>query len=192
MAVYAAQITAMDTAIGRVVDALKAAQCYENTLIVFLSDNGGCAEDLQSDMQWLNQYVSPTRKGEKVAYGNDPARMPGGEDTYMSYGLPWANVSNTPFRLYKHWIHEGGIASPMVAHWPDGINGRGSVVRDSLHFIDILPTFLGAAGVRYPAAFNGHAVLPPEGEDFSALFTNEPWKRKRPDFLGARGQRWHA
>lgn len=182
MAVYAAQVTLMDQGIGRIVSALKEAGILDDTLIVFLSDNGGCAEDLQSDMAWLDQYVSPTRAGAKVCYGNDPKRMPGGEDTYMSYGLPWANVSNTPFRLYKHWIHEGGIASPMVAHWTNGIHGPGRTVDSSLHFIDILPTFLGAAGASYPDSFEGRPVLPTEGEDFQKLFSREPWTRERPIF----------
>ena len=73
-----------------------------------------------------------TRDGRRIQYGNDPAVMPGGEDTYQSYGVPWANVSNTPFRLYKHWVHEGGIATPFIVHWPAGIDARrGDTARTS-------------------------------------------------------------
>ena len=72
-----------------------------------------------------------TRKGEPVRLGNDPSLMPGGEDTYQSYGTAWANLSNTPFRLYKHWIHEGGIATPFIVHWPRGIKEKGGLASQS-------------------------------------------------------------
>ena len=101
MAVYAAQIERMDYGIGKVLDKLKETGAQENTLVLFLSDNGGCAE------------------GGPVGFDNRKNGLPpGGVDSYMSYGLSWANASNTPFRRYKHWVHEGGIATPLIAHWP--------------------------------------------------------------------------
>lgn len=182
MAVYAAQVERMDAGIGRVMQALRENGVEENTLVIFLSDNGGCAEPLEADMDWLYQYVSPMRDGTPVQPGNDRARMPGGEDTYMSYGLPWANVSNTPFRLFKHWIHEGGIATPMVAHWPAGIRNPGAMRRESLHFIDIMPTLLSLCGAQYPQVYRGHEIQPAEGVDFSALFADMEWQREKPIF----------
>ncbi|MHC4502127.1 MAG: arylsulfatase, partial [Planctomycetota bacterium] len=124
MEVYAAQIDRMDQGIGRVIDALRATGKLDDTLVIFLADNGGCAEELSEGFakHGLKSYGRvETRDGRPVRAGNDPGVMPGGEDTYQSCGLPWANVSNTPFRLYKHWVHEGGISTPLVAHWPAGI-----------------------------------------------------------------------
>jgi arylsulfatase len=97
---------------------------FDNTLLIFLSDNGACAERHSQGVtarELVDQLMiakAKTRKGEPVRLGNDPSLMPGGEDTYQSYGTAWANLSNTPFRLYKHWIHEGGIATPFIVHWP--------------------------------------------------------------------------
>ncbi len=118
MEVYAAMIDRMDQGIGRIVSALEQNGQLDNTLILFLADNGGCAEELTAE--WGPQLFIPekTRDGRPVRRDNDPAIMPGPEDTYQSYGIPWANASNTPFRLYKHWVHEGGIATPFIAHWP--------------------------------------------------------------------------
>ena len=182
MAVYAAQIERMDTGIGMILDELNHKKADKDTLIVFLSDNGGCAETLAPDMKWLYDYVSSQRDGTPVIPGNDPTRMPGGEDTYMSYDMPWANVSNTPFKLYKHWIHEGGIAGPMIAWWPNGITKSNQICRETLHFIDILPTLSALAETKCPTVIDGRTVLQPEGEDFSALLKGEPWKRNRPVF----------
>lgn len=93
----------------------------KDTFILFTSDNGACAEELPED-GWICNFASErTLNGEKVEIGNLSKRRPGKEDTYMSYGLPWANASNTPFRLFKHWIHEGGISAPCVVSWGDNI-----------------------------------------------------------------------
>jgi hypothetical protein len=90
--------------------------------------------------------------------------MPGPDDTYQSYGLPWAGASNTPFRRYKHWTHEGGIASPLIAHWPSGIAGRGKTTHQPGHLIDVMATCLDLSGTAYPTTRNGRAILPFEGE----------------------------
>ena len=109
----AAQIDRMDQGIGRVIDALRKTGQMDNTLIIFLADNGGCHEELDDDWtQWIfrGKIARPrTRDGRIVRVGNDPGIAPGAEDTYCSYGVPWANLSNTPFRMYKCWVHEGGI-----------------------------------------------------------------------------------
>ena len=117
MAVYAAMIDRMDRSIGRVITKLKQVGQYEDTLILFLSDNGGCAEFMAED-GWAKWFPDVTHDGRQIAMGNRPNLPPGDAQTYMSYDLPWANVSNAPFRLFKHWVHEGGISTPLIAHWP--------------------------------------------------------------------------
>ena len=131
MEVYAAQIDRMDQGIGRIISTLEATGQLENTLILFLADNGGCAEELGGPNTRIRRDwpVSPplTRDGRPVSTGNDPTIMPGPETTYQSYGVPWANLSNTPFREYKHWVLEGGISTPFIAHWPERITSGGRV-----------------------------------------------------------------
>lgn len=161
MEVYAAQVTAMDRAVGRIVAALAAADRLDRTLLLFLADNGGCAEELGRGRS--RSVPTHTRDGRTVRNGNDPAVMPGPEDTYQSYGLAWANASNTPFRLYKHYVHEGGIASPLIAHWPQGIAARGELCHQPGHVIDLLATCLDVSGAHYPLQADGHQVPPPAG-----------------------------
>jgi arylsulfatase len=154
MEVYAAQIELMDAAIGRVVDALRDSGQLENTLIMFLSDNGGCAEEFQpawADELATRPYNLPLRTpaGERVRQGNTASLDPGGPESFASYGKPWAGVSNTPFREYKHWVHEGGIATPFIAHWPaGGLTER--IVHEPCQLPDVMATVLAVAGVEYP------------------------------------------
>ena len=158
MAVYAAQITAMDRSIGRIVTRLKDRDALDNTLIIFLSDNGGCAEFLREDGEpgrWPAQYGTPTKDGKPCHVGNNPTIMPGSAETFASYDLPWSNASNTPFRLFKHWTHEGGIATPCVMHWPKGIPA-GEIKHDPCHIVDIAATCYGISGATYPDEFNSH------------------------------------
>lgn len=168
MAIYAAQVDRMDQGIGRVLDELETAGRLDNTLFVFLSDNGGCAEEMPPDSaeEFVTSFVdfSPvSRDGQRVVPGNSPDVRPGPETTYATYGRPWANLSNTPFREYKHWIHEGGIATPLIAHWPARL-GEEPAVRTTPHQLtDIMPTVLEAAGVSYPRRFDGRDILPAEG-----------------------------
>ncbi len=141
MEVYAAQVTAMDTGIGQLKSSLKKVGRLDNTLIVFMIDNGGCHVEYGVDRK--GSYLpEKTRDGRPVVPGNRPDVMPGPENTYQSYGYGWANLSNTPFRLFKQFDHEGGIHTPMIAHWPRGIVGRGGVVKQVSHLIDIMPTVL--------------------------------------------------
>ncbi|HBC88371.1 MAG TPA: arylsulfatase [Lentisphaeria bacterium] len=184
MEVYAAQIDRMDQGIGRILDALRETGQWENSLIVFLSDNGGCAEELGEDCRnWIatsHEKAGPllTRDGRNVRFGNSPDILPGGEDTYSSYGVPWANVSNTPFRLYKHWVHEGGISTPFIVHWPDGIRARNELRHQPAQLPDVMATFIDIASVDYPRTFNGRSIQGIEGFSMADTFENRPHRRK--------------
>ena len=184
MAAYAAQVEAMDRSVGRIVDALRRRGQLDDTLILFLSDNGGCAEFLREDGTH-GSAPALTRDGNPVLVGNRVGLIPGPPDTYMSYDLPWANASNTPFRLYKHWVHEGGIATPLIAHWPAAMREgtRGGISHSVGHLIDVLPTILDATGSEYPDRYEGRDVLPLEGESLLPLVRGDlTWGRQRPLF----------
>jgi arylsulfatase len=147
MAVYAAQIDRMDQGVGRVLKAIRRIRAEENTLILFLSDNGGCAE------------------GGPIGFDQRKNGLPpGGVDSFMSYGLSWANASNTPFRRYKHWVHEGGIATPLIAYWPTIIKNGGAITHQAGHIIDIMATCLDVAGIEYPKTYKGRELVPLEGK----------------------------
>jgi arylsulfatase A-like enzyme len=179
MATYAAQVERMDRSVGTVLAALRRNGLENETLVMFLSDNGGCAELLHEDGP--NQSAPrTTRDGRPVRVGNVRGLMPGPADTYMSYDLPWANASNTPFRLYKHWVHEGGISTPLIASWP-GVIPAGGISHSPCHVIDVLPSSLAAGGVTYPKDRAGVPLPPPEGESLLPLFEgNLGWQRERP------------
>ena len=152
MAVYAAQVDRLDQNVGKILACLKETGAEQNTLVLFLSDNGGCAENL----------------GAKRP-GGAPPSLPGGPDTYASYGPPWANVSNTPFRLYKHWVHEGGIATPLIASWPGTIAPTG-LTSQTGHIIDLMATCLDLAGATYPKIYHGKEIVPLEGRSLGPIF----------------------
>jgi arylsulfatase A-like enzyme len=128
MAIHAAMITRMDVEIGKVLQQVQAMGAERDTLVVFLSDNGASSEQLI--------------RGD----GHDPAASPGSARTYLGLGPGWSSCSNTPLRLHKSWVHEGGIASPMIFHWPNGINDRNKLRHNPCHFVDILPTLVDLAG----------------------------------------------
>lgn len=176
MEVYAAMVDNMDQGIGRLVEQLKADGQYENTLILFLQDNGGCAEDrgrkprkhpaegvkpMAPDELQTQMEPARSRKGHPVLMG--PETMPGPSESYIAYGQNWANVSNTPFRLYKSYSHEGGISTPLIAHWPKGISDRNGFRSEPGHLIDIMATCVDLSGAVYPENFNGNAIQPMEG-----------------------------
>lgn len=180
MAVYAAQIDIMDRGIGRILKTLrKTPGMYEKTMIIFLSDNGGCAEYLKENGEegnWPEFYGGITRDGNIIQVGNRRDLMPGREDTFMSYDLPWANASNTPFRLFKSFVHEGGISTPFVVHWPAAIMSSGKHNEESgdggrtCHspwaIIDIVATCCNVANVPLPELLEGESFLPIlHGED---------------------------
>lgn len=151
MATYAAQVDCMDQGIGRIMESLKKNNLTKNTMVVFIADNGGCAE-------YLNQLDSTIDK-----LGTD--------ESYQSYRDPWANVSNTPFRLFKTRLHEGGIHSPFIISWPGQTAEPGSIVDNApAHIIDLMPTFLQAAGLSYPTALNTSKNLPFDGVSLLSAF----------------------
>lgn len=167
MEVYAAQITAMDRGIGQVLETLETTRGLENTLVIFVIDNGGCHVEYTTDRK--GPYLpEKTRDGRPVKPGNIPGLLPGGEDTYQSYGYGWANASNTPFRLFKQFDHEGGIHTPMIVSWPAVIEQQGHVVKHVAHLIDLMPTILQAAETAPltstpagpPLASDGLSLLP--------------------------------
>ena len=176
MEVYAAQVVAMDRAVGTLRAALAESGKLENTLFLFLADNGGCAEEINAKWGHSPSIPRTTRDGRPVQKGNDPKVAPGPEDTYQSYGRAWANASNTPFRLYKHWVHEGGIASPLIVHWPEGIAARGELRHEPAHLIDVMPTCVALAGAKYPTTVGDEssqrAIQPMEGVSLLPLFAD--------------------
>jgi arylsulfatase len=179
MEVYAAQVDRMDQGIGRILASLTRNGVLDDTLVIFLADNGACAEDIPEDVT-IEELVdklmiarSHTRSGEPVHFGNDPGRMPGPENTYQSYGTAWANLSNTPFRLYKHWIHEGGISTPLIAHWPNRIRDKGGLRHAPGFLPDIMATILDATGTPYPESHDGNPVEPLEGTSLVPLFDRD-------------------
>jgi len=151
MAIHAAMVDRMDQAIGRVLEQLRAMDAFRNTLILFLSDNGCSAEIMVR------------------ADGHDPQAPPGSAASYLCLGPGWSTVCNTPFRRHKTWVHEGGCATPFIAHWPQGISARGALRRGPAHVIDVVPTLLElAAAKRLPADAPrppGRSLVPALGQD---------------------------
>ncbi len=160
MAIYAAQIDCMDQGIGRIVSTLEKNGLLDNTLIFFLSDNGGCAE------------TGPW------GFDNNKDGVLGENSSFSSYGASWANASNTPFRRYKHWVHEGGISTPLIVHWPSHIKDPGTFRRQCGHVIDIMATCVDVAGADYPSEFNGKAITPLEGKSLVPVFGNKKLERQ--------------
>ena len=155
MAIHAAMIHRMDIAIGRLVQQLKDMGAYENTLIMFVSDNGASAEQII--------------RGDK----HDKSVPPGSAKSYLCLGPGWATVSNAPFRLHKHWNHEGGISSPLIAHWPAGIAARGELRHNPSHFIDIAPTLLDVAGSAWTPTYNQVPVPTHPGTSLVPVFAKD-------------------
>ncbi len=174
MEVYAAQVHRMDQGIGHILATLEESGQLENTLVLFMSDNGACAEVLPLDGS-AEAFIKrrpdldrlKPRNGCELQVGNEPSIVPGPEDTYASYGRAWANLSNTPFRLYKRWTHEGGISTPLIVHWPAGGLDKGAIVRAPSQLTDVLPTILEAVQVPYPENCSDRHI--PQGEGQSLL-----------------------
>jgi arylsulfatase len=199
MEIYAAMIDAMDQGIGRVIGMLKKENIFENTVIIYLQDNGGCAEEIGSKgktrpVSTIENELIPlqpgdieyriipgiTRNGKQVMQGED---ISGGPDTtYVAYGKAWAKVSNTPFREYKHWVHEGGISTPLIVHYPDGINQPGQLCSFPCHIIDIMPTIVELTDAEYPCNFNDNIITPMEGISLLLLLNGNKQNRTNPIF----------
>lgn len=194
MEVYAAMIDCMDRGIGSIVDSLERSDQLNNTLIFYLQDNGGCAENFGrlgegrpradepplpalSDA-YLQVAMQPrqTREGYPVRTGKGV--LAGPADTYIAYGKAWATVSNTPFREYKHWTHEGGISTPLIAHWPAGILRPGKLDATPGHVIDLMATAVDVAGATYPSGFHdGQPIKPMEGISLLPTFRGHKIRR---------------
>ena len=213
MEVYAAMVDSMDQGIGRIVTALRESGQFENTLILYLQDNGGCAEPygrgnqqpaiaraeqptlppMAKDALQVDMAPKQTRDGYPVRQGYGV--MPGAADTYIAYGRDWANVSNTPFRLFKHFVNEGGISTPLIAHWPDGIkkpdgiSKQGELRAQIGHLIDIMATAIEVSGAKYPKTRDGTATLPPEGVSLVPAFADQPLLRTAPICFEHEGNR---
>ena len=171
MAVYAAMIEAIDTSVGTLVKGLKERQALDNTLILFLSDNGG------------NGEAGPKGRSEGTELGS--------KDSTVFIGMNWAAVNNTPFRRFKHFAHEGGISTPLIAHWPAGIpkTRNGKLEHQQGHLIDIMPTVVEITGAKYPAESGGQAIYPMEGVSLRPAFNGKPLKRAEPIFFEHEGNR---
>ncbi len=180
MEVYAAMVDSLDQNVGRILEALRTNGQERDTLVLFLADNGGCAEELGPNAHGLH-VPQKTLDGRPVRRGNLPAIMPGAADTYQSYGVAWANVSNTPFRLYKHWVHEGGISTPLIARWPGQIE-PGSMTHQPGHLIDLMATCADVAAARYPEVRKAQEVKPMEGVSLQPVFRGAKLARRNPIF----------
>ena len=195
MEVYAAMVDNMDRGIGRIVAEFERQGTLDNTLIMYLQDNGACAEGFgrykpkkpyRTDYKPLGRdgfqtKIWPpmqTRDGRPVK--NGPDAMAGPEDTFTGVGRGWANVSNTPFREYKHFAHEGGISSPFIVSWPKGIDpeNNGRIERQPGHLIDLMSTCLDAAGVKHPRKFGEQDIQPLEGVSLLPAFRGGDLVRK--------------
>jgi arylsulfatase len=177
MAVYAAQVERFDRGIGKILDKIEQLGIAENTLVLFMADNGGNYEELgDPGLEAPRPIHVPykTLDGRSVELGNKPSVMPGPEDTYQSYGIPWGNCSNTPFRLYKHYAHEGGISTPLVAYWPPVIRRKNSLTHQIGHETDIMATCLDIAGIAYPSKSKSGATPPPlAGKSLLPIFQGQ-------------------
>jgi len=168
MAVHAAMVDRMDQGVGRLLDAVRRLGAERNTLVLFLSDNGASAE-------FIDTWPNPAR-------GHKPGAVVGTSESYRTLEIGWANAANTPLRENKMWIHEGGIATPLIAYWPAGIKARGRLAGDVGHVIDFMPTLLELAGATYPRTFKGRTLTPPAGRSLVPIFQGKQ--------LGARTLAW--
>ena len=167
MAVFAAMVEGVDDGVGKIVQHLQATNDLENTFILFLSDNGACYE-------WGPfGFDGQSRKGKTILHKKEHLRDIGGPSTHQSYGSAWANLGNTPFRLYKHFTNEGGISSPCIAHWPNGFDKSDSWIRKPSHVMDIMPTLMEVASIPYPATFKNKQMPPLEGRSLLGAIRGE-------------------
>ena len=164
MAIYAANVSRMDKAIGTLMDALKAMGEFDDTLVLAMVDNGANAE-AGPDGELVAQLL-PADDGKLV-----PQRL-GGPHSSVAEGMEWATMSNTPFRYFKQFTYEGGISTPCIAHWPRGIDAalNGSFVRELSHLIDVMPTLLELTGTKYPASYHGNKLVALPGRSFAPVF----------------------
>ena len=167
MALFAAMVEHVDRGIGNIVAHLKKTSDFNDTLIIFLSDNGACYE-------WGPYgFDGRSRTGVTHLHTGEDLRKMGGPGTHHSYGSAWANLGNTPFRLYKHFTHEGGVCTPFIAHWPEGLRQKGAWIRERGHIVDLMPTLRAVAGAAYPPRFGGNLIQPEEGVNLLPVLNGE-------------------
>lgn len=180
MEVHAAMIDCVDQGVGRIIQKLKDTGEYDNTIIIFSSDNGASSENYS-----IGEFDrhDRTRDGQMVTHNS---RTPGDELSYNYLGTGWAGAINTPFRYWKAESFHGGIAAPTIVHWPAGMkSGRGTIVNEPCHFIDIMPTCISLAGAEYPTTYKGHNIHPlaAEGRSLLPLISGEgEWNGERTLF----------
>lgn len=187
MATYAAMVEHLDRGVGRILAELKAKNIDSNTLVTFLSDNGACDEVVRP---FYYDVPSQTRDGQPIKVGNDNHSIfAGPNDVWQSYGVPWANVSDTPFRLYKHYTHEGGISTPFIAYWPAVIKNKGGLTDQISHITDLMPTLVEIAGATYPTEFKARPIYPMEGQSILPALEGRQADRRAPLFWEHEGNR---
>jgi len=169
MAVHAAMVDCLDQNVGKMIDALRKSGELENTLIVFLSDNGASPEQPARFGPGFDRSGT-TRDGRKIEFPVDKEVMPGPQTTHAGIGPQWANVSCTPFRYWKSKEHEGGISTPFIAYWPEKITNENSVNNEPAHIIDLMATCIDIAGATYPKVFDGHKISPTLGKSLLPVF----------------------
>lgn len=184
MAVHAAMVDRMDRGIGELLAALERTGELDNTLILFMSDNGCSNEKCEFYAPGENDRPDMTRDGRQIVYPKEKEVMPGPETTYAGLGSVWANVNNAPFRFWKAKSYEGGICTPMIAHWPDGIQrkSRGTVTSERGHVMDIMASCIDLAGAGYPTERGGNAIVPMEGLSLVPVF--KKGRREGHEYLG--------
>lgn len=171
MAIYAAMLDRVDQNVGKLVEGLKERGELDNTIIFFMSDNGGNAES-----------------GPRGIYEGE---NPGGPNSRVFLGQSWATLNNTPFRRYKHFTHEGGISTPLIVSWPDGIPAErdGKLVKEPGHLIDVMATVVGVTGAKYPTEYDGHKIQPMEGVNLMPAIDGEELERANPIYFEHEGNR---
>jgi arylsulfatase len=210
MEVYAAMIDCMDQGIGRIVQSLKETDQYENTVIMFLQDNGACAENTgrQARQDYPNRVDKPVYEpypNDKIVYQREENRrtrdgypiisgqnvLPGPKDTFIAYGRGWANVSNTPFREYKHWVHEGGISTPLIIHAPSltAESMKGTFYKEYGQLVDLMTTCVDLAGAEYPKQRKEINVTPMQGTSLKPALQGQTLGRRVPLFWEHEGNR---
>ena len=181
MAVHAAMVDEMDQGIGKIINELKETNQLDNTLIVFLSDNGASAENAAAYGPGFDR-PSETRDGREIVYTTDKQVMPGPQTTYSSIGQQWANVANTPYKYWKAESYEGGIHTPMIAFWPKGIRvDKGSLTNQVGHVMDFMATFIDIAGAKYPKTYKNNDITPTQGLSLLPIFKGKT--REGHDYL---------
>lgn len=167
MEVYAAMVDRMDQNIGRVMTTLKETGIDDDTLVVFFSDNGGCASDIPPDAEKYAEYRA-YNKGKDI----------GGKDSYVFCGPGWASAQSSPFRRYKTWTYEGGLTTPMIVRWKKKIKPN-TVTNEIGHLIDLMPTFMEVSGAKYPAEIRGEKTVPIEGTSLMPVLKGGKFSKER-------------